>query len=106
MTFDWPMQTPKASEGRLRSEYIPALSTRTIDPLGCGDALLAAASLTLAAGGSLQAAGFLGSIAAAIEVQHMGNHPISADEIAQSLYHVTATASSPSSALDPGVAAT
>src|SRR5205823_5564403 len=83
MTFDWPMQTPKASEGRLRSEYIPALSTRTTDPLGCGDALLAAASLALAAGASLQAAGFLGSIAAAIELQHMGNHPISADEIAQ-----------------------
>ena len=36
---------------RLRSEYLPALSDRAVDPLGCGDALLAAATLALAAGG-------------------------------------------------------
>jgi rfaE bifunctional protein kinase chain/domain/rfaE bifunctional protein nucleotidyltransferase chain/domain len=70
---------------RLRSEYIPALSNRVVDPLGCGDALLATASLALAAGGSLQAAAFLGSIAAAVEVQQIGNAPISAQQILSQL---------------------
>ena len=64
VTFD---RTDLKVGERLRSEYLPALAPQAIDPLGCGDALLATATLTLAAGGSLQAAAFLGSIAAAIE---------------------------------------
>jgi len=71
----------QAWERRLRSEYLPALSGRAIDPLGCGDALLATASLALAAGGSLHAAAFLGAVAASIEVEHTGNHPVAAEEI-------------------------
>jgi bifunctional ADP-heptose synthase (sugar kinase/adenylyltransferase) len=67
--------------GRLTSQYLPALAGRVIDPLGCGDALLAAASLTLAAGGSLAAAAYLGSAAAAIEVQQLGNRPVAAEEL-------------------------
>jgi rfaE bifunctional protein kinase chain/domain/rfaE bifunctional protein nucleotidyltransferase chain/domain len=69
------------SPTRLASEYLPAFSNRVIDPLGCGDALLATASLTLAAGGSLQAAAYLGSIAAAIEIQQIGNDPLSAERL-------------------------
>jgi rfaE bifunctional protein kinase chain/domain/rfaE bifunctional protein nucleotidyltransferase chain/domain len=85
VTFDWPSGDHRSSDGRLRSEYIPALSSRTIDPLGCGDALHAAASLTLAAGGSLQAAALLGSLAAAVEVEHVGNQPVTAEELAEAL---------------------
>ncbi len=81
VTFDWPSGTAEASGHRLRSEYVPALGARTVDPLGCGDALLASASLTLASGGSLQAAAFLGSLAAAVEVEQIGNVPISTDRI-------------------------
>jgi len=66
---------------RLRTAFLPALSTHTLDPLGCGDALLAIASLVLAAGGSAQAAAYLGSMAAAIEVQQIGNQPISVDQL-------------------------
>ena len=62
---------------RLASEYIPSLCAGAVDPLGCGDALLATASLILAAGGSLQAAAFLGSAAAALEAQDIGNKPVS-----------------------------
>lgn len=83
VTFD---RDDQAADGRLRSEYVPALASTAIDPLGCGDALLAAASLTLAAGGSLQAAAFLGSIAASIEVRQLGNQPIGADEILAHIY--------------------
>jgi rfaE bifunctional protein kinase chain/domain/rfaE bifunctional protein nucleotidyltransferase chain/domain len=78
ITFD---RNDRAAHERLRSEYIPALSKSTVDPLGCGDALLATASLALAAGSSLQAAAFLGSIAAAVEVQQIGNQPVDADQI-------------------------
>jgi bifunctional ADP-heptose synthase (sugar kinase/adenylyltransferase) len=85
VSFDWPGGSAEQSDGRLRSEYLPALSARTVDPLGCGDALLATASLALAAGGSLQASSLLGSIAAAIEVQHLGNHAINAEEMIEEI---------------------
>jgi rfaE bifunctional protein kinase chain/domain/rfaE bifunctional protein nucleotidyltransferase chain/domain len=85
VTFDWPHVTPLASENRLRSEYVPALASHSIDPLGAGDALLAAASLTLAVGGSLQAAALLGSMAAAIEVQSIGNVPVTLDRLAETI---------------------
>ena len=78
VTFDGS-QRPLPS--RLRSEYVPALAGHAIDPLGCGDALLATATLALAAGGSLEAAAFLGAVAAAIEVQSFGNQPVTADRI-------------------------
>ena len=79
VTFDWPGGTPELSDNRLRSEYLPAFSSRSVDPLGCGDSLLATASLTLAAGGSLQAAALLGSLAAAVEVRSLGNVPLTVD---------------------------
>lgn len=67
------------ASARLRSEYVPALCAHPIDPLGCGDALLATATLTLAVGGSLAAAALLGSLAAAVEVQAMGNQPLTSE---------------------------
>jgi rfaE bifunctional protein kinase chain/domain/rfaE bifunctional protein nucleotidyltransferase chain/domain len=83
VTFDKPA-APQPSE-RLRSEYVPALATHSIDPLGAGDALLAAASLTLAAGGSLQAAAYLGSLCAALEVQSLGNIPLTTDRLCEAI---------------------
>jgi bifunctional ADP-heptose synthase (sugar kinase/adenylyltransferase) len=71
----------------LRSEYLPALASHAIDALGCGDALLATASLALACGGSLQAAAMLGSHAAAIEVQSIGNVPLVAEKLIESIQH-------------------
>jgi rfaE bifunctional protein kinase chain/domain/rfaE bifunctional protein nucleotidyltransferase chain/domain len=73
---------PKESwDRRLRTAYLPALSSHTLDPLGCGDALLAIASLILASGGSPQAAAYLGSLAAALEVQQLGNQPITVEQL-------------------------
>jgi rfaE bifunctional protein kinase chain/domain/rfaE bifunctional protein nucleotidyltransferase chain/domain len=78
MTFD---HDHDAAEGRLRSEYVPALASHAVDPLGCGDALLAAATLSLVAGGSLAAAGFLGAVAAAAHVQTQGNMPLTLNSV-------------------------
>jgi rfaE bifunctional protein kinase chain/domain/rfaE bifunctional protein nucleotidyltransferase chain/domain len=65
-------------QARLRSEYLPSLATRVIDPMGAGDALLAAATLARAAGASLPAATYLGSAAASLAVSQLGNVGITA----------------------------
>ena len=83
LVFDQYRARPagEAWERALRSEYLPALATQAIDPLGSNDALLAAATLTLAAGGSVHAAAYLGAVAAAFEVQRVGNHPITTEDL-------------------------
>lgn len=78
VTFDG---SERPLPAQLKSEYVPALSRHAVDPLGCGDALLATATLTLAAGGSGQAAAYLGAVAASIEVQALGNKPITAEQM-------------------------
>lgn len=85
LTFDCPPELVSAGQ-RLRSEYLPALTGHAIDPLGCGDALLATAGLCLAAGGSLYAAALLGSLAGAIEAEQVGNTPITADQLLARLH--------------------
>ena len=76
-----PRGADESWERKLRSEYLPALANHAVDPLGCGGALLATASLTLAAGGSVQAAAYLGSVAAAYEARQLGNQPITAENL-------------------------
>jgi rfaE bifunctional protein nucleotidyltransferase chain/domain len=75
-------QIPEPVGQRLYSQYLPSLAAAAIDPLGCGDALLAAASVILAAGGSLGAAAYVGSAAAAFEAGQIGNRPIMLDDLA------------------------
>ena len=76
----------RAPTDRLLTEYFPALASSAVDPLGCGDALLATASLALAAGASLNAAALLGSVAAAIEAQSIGNQPVEAGQVLNFLH--------------------
>ena len=78
VVFDRQSQDPGSPlwRQRLRSEYLPSLAGQVVDPLGCGDALLAAATLALTAGGNLMQAAYLGSAAAAIEIGHLGNVPL------------------------------
>lgn len=87
VTFDQARGQRQATDMRLHSEYVPALAGHCVDALGAGDALLAVASLTLAVGGSLQAAALLGSLAAAIEVQSMGNIPVTLEQLSGAIAH-------------------
>jgi sugar/nucleoside kinase (ribokinase family) len=71
----------EAYRSRLNGEHVPALVPFAIDPLGCGDALISAATLALACGGSLLAGAFLGSVSAGIEAQRIGNIPVTAADL-------------------------
>jgi len=76
---------------QLQAEHVPSLTVRPIDPLGCGDALLAAATLALSAGASLPLASILGSISAAAQVQKLGNAVIGAAELRRGLQRLRDT---------------
>ena len=57
---------------------IPALATRVIDRIGAGDAFLSLAGICLAKGFDAQVAAFIGSVAAAMDVQIVCNRePVS-----------------------------
>ncbi len=73
---------------RLKAEHVPALAPFAIDPLGCGDSLISAATLALSCGGSLLAASFLGSAAAAVQAQRIGNIPISNTDLRQAIVRI------------------
>jgi rfaE bifunctional protein nucleotidyltransferase chain/domain len=84
IAFDWGPDASAAGEsgaGRLRAEHVPALAAHAVDPLGCGDSMLAAATLALAGGGTLLLAGLLGSVAAAAQGRKVGNTVIGAAEL-------------------------
>ncbi len=70
---------------RVRGEHVPALAPHAIDPLGCGDSLITTATLALAAGASLTPAAFLGSVAAAVHAQRLGNPPLEPSELRRTL---------------------
>jgi len=66
---------------RLRSEYLPSLADHALDPIGAGDAFLAAATLMLTTGATLTQAGYIASAAAALTVNRLGNLPLGRDRL-------------------------
>ncbi len=72
-----------SNEVDVKSSYfsVDSFATNVVDAVGSGDALLAYATLTMLAGGSLVAASILGSIAAACECEFDGNIPITPEAI-------------------------
>ena len=55
------------------THHVPALSTKVLDRIGAGDAFLALAGLCVGGGLSAEVAAYVGSAAAALDVQVVGN---------------------------------
>jgi len=66
---------------RVSGEPIPALNGAPRDVLGCGDALLAAATLALCAGATRTQAAYLGNLAASVHAARFGNDPAERDAL-------------------------
>lgn len=60
-------------QARRRTHAVPALSTRVVDRIGAGDAFLSLAGLGAAAGLDPEITAFIGSVAAALDVQIVCN---------------------------------
>jgi sugar/nucleoside kinase (ribokinase family) len=65
------------------TDRLGALNTAPRDVAGAGDSLLIAGALSLACGGSIWEAAYLGSLAAAVQVGRVGNTPIRTKELLQ-----------------------
>jgi sugar/nucleoside kinase (ribokinase family) len=74
-----------AGQESLTTDKLSALNRNPVDVAGAGDAMLAAASLCRAAGGSIWEAAYLGSVAAAIQISRIGNIPLRAEELIREL---------------------
>jgi len=59
--------------------------------LGCGDALLASASLARSSGGSALASAFIGAAASCVQAGRMGNLPVSATDLRRLISRLHAT---------------
>ena len=73
------------SEGKdsneLNVDRIPALNNNPLDVSGAGDIMLTTSSMTLASGGDIWEAGYIGSLSAAIQIDRLGNIPLQRQEI-------------------------
>lgn len=68
------------------TDRIDALNDAPKDVAGAGDSMLIAGALAIKAGGNIWDAGYLGSLAAAIQVGRIGNTPIRAADLIKALY--------------------
>lgn len=74
-----------AIKTKLKIEYLPAFGGNVVDAMGAGDAMLSAFTAALAGGASVMEAAYLGNCASAIEVGHMGNIPVNADDLLEAV---------------------
>lgn len=70
---------------QLTIEYLPSFARHAVDPMGAGDALLAALAVGLAAGGSIGEGAFLGNGASAVAIGQMGNLPVDRESVLEVL---------------------
>ena len=67
------------------TDRLPAFSVTAQDTAGAGDSLLATSALSVALGTSIWQAAYLGSVAAACQVERLGNVPLQATELLTAL---------------------
>jgi len=70
-----------SESGRVTTNQLPALNDAPVDVAGAGDSMLIAASMALTVGGSPCEAALIGSIAAALQVNRLGNQPVSKSDL-------------------------
>jgi bifunctional ADP-heptose synthase (sugar kinase/adenylyltransferase) len=70
-----------AIKKKLKIEYLPAFGGNVVDAMGAGDAMLSAFASALSGGASVMEAAYLGNCASAIEVGHMGNVPVTTEDL-------------------------
>lgn len=80
------MMTYRAASPDVRSFFqIDAFAGRVVDPIGAGDALLAYATVALAATGKNVIASILAAMAAAVACEHEGNTPVTTDDVLEKI---------------------
>ncbi len=67
---------PSSPGKRLATEFLPALESSAVDPVGAGDVFLAGVALTDIAGGSCEMGAYFGSALAALHVSSLGNRVV------------------------------
>jgi rfaE bifunctional protein kinase chain/domain len=69
------------SDDEVFTDQVPALNSHPKDVAGAGDSLLIVSAMASSCGASIWEAGYLGSLAAAIQVGRVGNTPIQIEEL-------------------------
>ncbi|TGE83384.1 ADP-heptose synthase [Pseudoalteromonas sp. KS88] len=69
--------------GQWENDMLPAINRNAVDPAGAGDCFLAASSLALCSGATPWQAFYIASIAAACQVDTLGNQPLSFNTLQQ-----------------------
>jgi rfaE bifunctional protein kinase chain/domain len=71
--------------GHMQSDRLPAFNPSPKDVSGAGDSFFMASSMALRAGADIWQAGYLGSLAAALQVSRVGNLPLTSREFVAEL---------------------
>jgi sugar/nucleoside kinase (ribokinase family) len=80
------MMTYRAPTFDVRSFFqIDSFCQRVVDAMGAGDAMLAYATVSLAATGNVVIASILGAMAAAVACEHDGNTPTTPEQVLEKL---------------------
>ncbi len=73
------------SQYNSQTEKLPSLCKLAKDPAGCGDAFLITSSMAMSCGATLWESAYLGSIAAGLQAQTLGNKPITINKIKEEI---------------------
>jgi len=76
------------SQNNWKTEKLPSLCKLAKDPAGCGDAFFITSSMAMSCGSSLWEAAYLGSIAAGLQAQFLGNTPVSLSRIKKEINNI------------------
>ena len=79
------VQSLSEGEEDIYTDQIPALNGASKDVAGAGDSLLISSAMAMTIGASIWEMGLIGSVAAAVQVGRVGNKPLSAKELIESL---------------------